>query len=302
MDPEIDTEQAGTDTTTEGEELEAGEGDGAEGGEAGATGAGEGEQGSEEGGDVVISLAGEEVQPEEDENAAPTWVRDLRKSNREKDRALRERDAEIARLKGAPAAPAAIVVGEEPTFEGCEYDPDKFKVAFTAWSKRKNEADAQERTRNQVREQEQAQWTTRLKAVDTATAKLGVKDAEDATNAFEGTFSVVQRGIILGALEDPKNSAAMRYALGMNPKRAKELAAIADPIKFAVAIGKLEDKLTIAPRKTAPLPETRLRGSAPMSGAIDSTLERLQKEAEKTSDRSKVAAHIRAKNKAAQAA
>jgi hypothetical protein len=297
MDPELDPALTDETNPPEGDKPTDGEVvvDGAP--------AGEGEGGAGEEGDTehVITLAGEEVAAEEDENAAPQWVRDLRKSNREKDRALRDRDAEIARLKGTPAQPAAVVVGPEPTFEGCEYDPDKFKAATVAWMKTKTEAEAQETARTKAREQEQAQWTTRLKAVDTASSKLGVANAEDAVGAFESTFSPVQRGIILGALEDPKMSAAMRYALGMNPKKAKELASIADPIKFAVAIGKLEDKLSIAPRKTAPLPERVTRGSAPMTGAVDTTLAKLQAEADRTGDRSKVAAHLRAKKQAARA-
>lgn len=297
MDPELDAAQTDDTITPEGDQPTEGEVvvDGAPAGEGEGEGDGEGET------EHVITLAGEEVAPEEDENAAPQWVRDLRKSNREKDRALRDRDAEIARLKGTPAQPQAIVVGPEPTFEGCEYDPDKFKAATVEWLKRKTEAEAQETARTRAREQEQAQWTSRLKAVDTASSKLGVQNAEDAVSAFESTFSPVQRGIILGALEDPKTSAAMRYALGMNPKKAKELAAIADPIKFAVAIGKLEDKLSIAPRKTAPLPERLARGSAPMTGTTDTTLAKLQAEADRTGDRSKVAAHLRAKKQAARA-
>lgn len=287
MDPE-DTLvlEAEEEARAEGEELLEGEaaGAGAAGGDEGE-GSGEGE--GDDGGSIV-TIEGEAPPAEEDDNAAPTWVRDLRKSNREKDRALRERDAEIARLKGSPAQQAAVVVGEEPTFEGCDYDPDKFKAATLAWSKRKDEVENQERTRTQVQEQQQAQWTTRLKAVDTAASKLGVKNHDEAMSAFEDQFSPVQRGIILGGLEDAKTSAAMRYALGMNPKKAKELAAIADPVKFAIAIGKLEDKLTIAPRKTAPVPERTLRSTGPTSGAVDSQLERLRADADKTGDYTKV--------------
>ena len=79
------------------------------------------------------------------------------------------------------------------------------------------------------------------------------------------------------------------YALGKNPKKAKELASITDPGKFAFAVAKMEAQLKVNPAKRPPAPERAITGSsAPISGTVGSTLERLRAEAEKTGDMTKV--------------
>jgi hypothetical protein len=85
--------------------------------------------------------------------------------------------------------------------------------------------------------------------------------------------------------------------MGKSPAKAKELAAITDPVKFTFAIAKLEAQLKVTPRKAPPAPEKQIRsiGGVPMSGAVDSTLERLRDEAAKTGDMTKVIAYKRQK-------
>jgi hypothetical protein len=78
------------------------------------------------------------------------------------------------------------------------------------------------------------------------------------------------------------------YVLGKDPTKAKEFAAIKDPVKFAIAIGKLETKLKVTNRKAPPPPPTTIRGNASISGTVDSHLERLRAEAERTGDYTKV--------------
>lgn len=262
------------------------------------------EDGDDEGsGDEIVVSLGDDPEPgEEEEKRAPEWVRELRKSNREKDRKLREQEAEIARLKGT-TQPAAVVVGEKPTLEGCDYDAEKFERELEAWHTRKREADEQKRTRDQQAEQLQAQWQARTDAVSKAATALKLPDYEDAVLAFEDLFpEMVHRGIIMGGPEDPKASALLRYALGKNPKKAKELAAIKDAVKFAFAVAKLETQLKVTPRKSAPPPDRRVGSSVAGAAAVDSQLARLQAEADKTGDRSKVAKYLREKQKAKQAA
>ena len=87
----------------------------------------------------------------------------------------------------------------------------------------------------------------------------------------------------------------MIYALGKNPTKAKELSAINDPVKFAFAVAKLETQLKVTNRKAAPPPESTVRGTGRVSGAVDSTLERLRADAEKTGDYSKVMQYKRQK-------
>lgn len=294
MDPEIDP-NADTDDQNQDELDTSGEGDGGD--------QVEGEGADTEGADTdddetVITLGGDAAVEEVEEAEAaqaPAWVRDVRKTNKELVRKMREQEAEISRLKGggsAGTAPAQIVVGDEPTFEGeGEYDPEKYKAALLAWNKRKSDADAQERTRTEARSTEEKAWRTRVDAVEGAAAKLKVRDPEGALLAFEGSFSVLQRGIIMGAPEDAATSAALRYALGMNPARAKALAAIADPIKFAMKLNDEIREMKVNTRKPAPVPERRISGNVAGAAAVDNTLNRLREEAAKTGNHSKVIAY-----------
>ena len=76
-------------------------------------------------------------------------------------------------------------------------------------------------------------------------------------------------------------------------KRAAELAAITDPLKFGREIWKVESEVKVQTRKPTTQPERVVRGSAPL-GASDATLERLRSEAERTGDYSKVFAYRKA--------
>lgn len=284
-------EQAELDLANEGEGGEAGDG---EGGESVADGADPATDDAE----VIVSL-GEEQQEEEDPARAPDWVRDLRKANREKDSRIRDLERQLAT---ASPAPAAVVVGEKPTLEGCDYEPEKFATQLDAWHARKAQADEQQKKREETQNRERAQWTSRLDAVTKASEGLKVRDHEDATAAFEGAFSMVQQGIVLGGPEDAKTSAMLRYALGKNPAKARELASIQDPVKFAVALGKLEMQLKVTPRKTAPAPDTRVSSAVSGAAAVDNQIERLREDARRTGDYSKVAEYRRQQDKKAAAA
>jgi hypothetical protein len=299
---------AAEDDSGEAEESDsAGAGDeedqGGEGGESGeAEGAEAGDEGESESGatdEVVVTIGDEPAAgasgADDDENRAPEWVRDLRKSNREKDRKLREQEQEIARLKGTGSS-TAVVLGEKPTLAGCDYDEPRYEREYADWQARKAQIDEQARTRAAAEEAQQKRWATRVEEVDKAASGLKVKDQDDAIAAFEDSFSLVQRGIIMGGPDDAKTSALLRYALGKNPKKAKELAAISDPVKFVFAVARLESQLKVTPRKTAPAPDTPVRSGVSGAAAIgDKELQRLQDQADKTGDRSKVAAYLRSK-------
>src|SRR6185312_580908 len=116
-----------------------------------------------------------EPQQEEEQARAPEWVRELRKANREKDRRIRELEQEKA-AREAANAPGAIKVGEKPTLEGCEYDPERFESELTAWHERKRQADEQAAAQRKEQESAQAAWQQRVAAYNTAKASLPVDD------------------------------------------------------------------------------------------------------------------------------
>jgi hypothetical protein len=245
----------------------------------------------------------EEDQLAADQPGDSSIIGSLRKRVREAAPALRAKEREIKalreqveRLSGGSQAPADIVLGEEPTLEGCDFDGPKFKVEFQSWLDRKRQIDERRKSKEQADAKQREQWQGRIDAVSKAASSLKVADADTAHEVFETTFSMVQQGIIIGGLDDPKTSALMRYALGRNPAKAKQLAAISDPVKFAIAIGKLEDKMKVQPRKAAPPPE----GPLPTSGAGSSIaanrgLDKLHEQARQTGD---YTAYFAAKNKA----
>lgn len=272
----------------------------ADAGDEAAAGDGEaGDQAAADDGEVTVTLGDEPASAEDDEKRAPEWVRDLRKANREKDRRIRELEAQVSTARPA----SAVVVGERPTLAGCDYDEEKFAADLEAWQGRKFAAEQQQRERAQAEQQQQQHWAKRLDEVTTAAKSLKVADLDDAQAAFEDTFSIVQQGIIIGAPDDAKTSALLRYALGKNPKKAKELAAITDPIKFTRAVTKLEDKLKVAPRKSAPPPDQPVKTAGAGAQIVSqSRLKQLHEQAQKTGNYTEYHAAKRALGASRQAA
>jgi hypothetical protein len=242
--------------------------------------------------EVVITIGEEQPTPEEEEVArAPAWVKELRKQNREKDRALRERDAEIARLKGSPAQPEAEAIGPKPTLASCEYDEDEFERKLSAWHDKNRSISEAKAAKDAEAKKAQEAWQAKLAEFNKAKTAIKVKDFEEAEANLTDAFSSVQQGILIDGAD---NAAVLTYALGKNPKKLKELASITNPVKFAFAVAKLETQLKVTPRKTAPVPDRVVRGNASVvPGSVDPMLKKLQEQADRTGDRSAVAKYIR---------
>ncbi len=244
--------------------------------------------------EVVVSLGEEpEQQAEEDPHKAPEWLRNLRKSNREKDRRIRELEAKLQ----APAqVQQAVVVGEKPTLAGCDYDAEVFEQQLSEWSDRKRQADEAQRKQQEQAQQAEQRWQATRQSYDAEKAEFRAKYPafDEAEEAVKDALSIPQQGLILHAI---KNRAALVAALGASPKKLKELAGIADPILFTASIAVLEKELKVTPRKTAPLPEKQVRASA--SGALvpSARLDELRAKAEKTGDYSAYLAAKRAMKK-----
>lgn len=247
---------------------------------------GDGDDDEEE---VVISI-GEESPPQEEEQRAPEWVRELRKANREKERKIRELEA---KLNATATETKPVALGPKPTLESCDYDSDEYENKLAAWYEQKRQADAAEAEAAAQRDAEAKAWQNKLDSYAKARASLKVRDYEDAEAFALETFNVTQQGIVLQGSDNP---ALIIYALGKSQKRAKELASITDPVKFAFAVAKLETQLKVTNRKAAAAPERTIStGGGRISGSVDSTLDRLREEALKTGDMSKVMAYKRSK-------
>jgi hypothetical protein len=246
--------------------------------------------------DVIVTIGDEPAPepPEEDANLLP-WVRTVRKDNFKLQREIAELRAQLATKEAAP--PPATDPGKKPTLEDHDYDTEAYEREITAWYERKRNADAEITRQLQAEQEQQKAWQAKLEGYGKAKAELRVPDYEEAEAVAQATFTVPQQSIIVAGAENP---ALLIYAMGRNEAKAKELAAITDPVKFTFAIAKLEAQLKVTPRKAPPAPEKQIRstGGVPMSGAVDSTLERLRDEAARTGNATKVHAYRMAKRNA----
>lgn len=231
---------------------------------------------------------------EEEDEAAPAWVKEVRQTNRELNRKLREQELELKALKAPKPQqePELPQVGPKPTLESSDYDEEAFETALTKWhdDKRKVESHKADIERKQQEREKENQQV--LESYQASAAKLKVADFKDAEQLVSITLSDVQKALIL---EGAANPATLVYALGKSPDKLKELAAITNPLKFSVAFAKLEEKVKVTRTPSKPNPES----SSPRSGSnsrlagVDKEMERLEAEADKTGDRSKVIAYKR---------
>ena len=234
--------------------------------------------------EVVVSI-GEEAPPPEEHTPAPEWVKELRKTNRELQRQNRELQG---KLQAAPPETKPVVIGNKPKLEDHDYDADKYEEALTNWFDRKRQADDVNAKQEAEVMNQQKEWRAKLDGYGKAKAELRVKDFDDAEEVAQQVFSITQQGVLLQGADNP---ALVVYALGKNPAKAKELAEIKDPVKFAFAVAKLEKDLKVTNRRQAPAPERIVTGTGRSSGAVDSTLERLRADAERTGNMTKVIAY-----------
>lgn len=239
--------------------------------------------------ELKITLGGQTLtEPEPEAERAPEWVRDLRRSHRELQRKVREYEA---REQTAPAQAAIPTLSAKPKLEDHDYDTDRYETALESWYKQKDAVESARRQQQQQAEEQQRTWQSKLDGYAKAKTELKVRDYEDAEATVQETLNVVQQGVVLQGAENP---ALVVYALGKNPKKAKELASISDPVKFAFAIAKLESQLKVTATRKPPPPERSApAGNAPISGTTDSVLERLRVDAERTGDMTKVIAYRR---------
>lgn len=223
-----------------------------------------------------------ETEPEAaTEQAAPEWVKELRKTHRETQKRNRELEEELKTFK-QKTLPA---LGKKPSLEDYDYDAEQYETALFAWTDKKREHDAAAQKAVEERERQNKDWQDRLAEYQNKKVELKLSDYEDAEETAKGIFDVTQQGIVLQGASNP---ALVVYALGKNPTKAKELAAIKDPIKFAFEVAKLEGQLKMTPKKKAPAPEKMVEGGSAPSSSSNQTLERLRADAEKTGDYSKV--------------
>lgn len=225
---------------------------------------------------------------EETTETAPAWVKELRRRNRELEREARQSKAEIARL----TAPAKPKLGPKPTHESCDYDADRLERELEAWVRQKAAIDAADAEEKAQQARQADEWNQTVQRYRDGSKALRVPDYQDAEDAVTASFDPIQINLLLGAAEKPE---ILVYALGKDEKRLADLAKIKDPVKFTAAVARMETTIVAKP-KTPPAPARTIKGTAPATGASNTT-DRLIKNADKTGDVSDLVDELRRKKK-----
>ncbi|KXO82661.1 hypothetical protein AYL20_01305 [Acinetobacter venetianus] len=248
--------------------------------------------------EFFVGLEGEEANQEEDPHKgepAPEWlkreraeIREIRKQERARERRIKELESELS----AHRKPQEIELGAKPKLEDFGFDEDNpdYIEAMEIWVDRKIQIKEQEQAKKAEQEKVVQQWQDDLNRYETkkTAIKAKVHDYDEAEEIARDTLDQTQFGILISGADNPDS---LLYYLGKYPDKAKELAAIKDPIKFASKIFKLDAQVKVQPRTPKTSPEKKVEGSGSLAGTTDAKLQRLREEAQRTGDHSKVIAY-----------
>lgn len=232
--------------------------------------------------DDVLDFSFDDDGEDKDEFAgkpAPEWVKNTRNENRELKRQLRE-------LQKQQGQPEQQTLREKPTLDAHEYDSDAYEQDYAAWLSEKSQHDAAV----QAEQQKYQQYRDRYKS-DVDAIKIKAPDYDEVESSVVDVLSEQQQGLLQMAADNP---AKMVYALGKNSPAQLERLSKLDEVQFVKQIALMEQQMsskTKSRNPNKPKPKTHeLEGAA---GGADTQLAKLESEADKTGDRSKVAAYKR---------
>lgn len=247
----------------------------------------ESENDPEEEEDRVVTTFGDEPEEVPEHEEAPAWVKKVRKKNRQLESELKKLKRELQERSTEGSRPK-VELGEKPTLKSAKYDDKLYEKQLTEYYDRKRAVEAQEAAAKKQIEAQTKSWEERNQRYAAKKVEHGFKDFEEAEELVTNSLDLAQQSIIVQGAED---SALLVYALGNNPKKLEELAAVKNPVDFAVRLGKLESQLRVTSKK-APAPEKRVTGkTGGLGGNADATLARLREKAAKTGDYSEVIAY-----------
>jgi hypothetical protein len=248
------------------------------------TGTPEGGETGEPTGEALETPAGEELQQPRESKT----FQEIRKmaNGALKDKRRLERELEELRAKLPKPEPT---LGPKPTLDQYDYDESRFSEAYDNWMEQKAAMDRADQQKLDAQRREQEELENFKKTYQKRAESLGVSDFKEAESEVGEMLNATQKGLMMRGADDP---AALVYALSKSPAKLIELSHITDPVKFTVAVAKLE--MNLSARKTSrPAPEPRVSSERSATGhsASGSQLEKLRAEAERTGDYSKVVAY-----------
>lgn len=223
--------------------------------------------------ETVISFDGDDAD-DADKPGDSSVIRRLRQELRESKR----RAAELERTNTKPK----VEVGPKPTLAECGFDEEAYDAALEAWRDKKAAAEAEDAKAEEEVRRANESWERDLSAYNVRKASIGIPDFSEAEEAVKTALNPMQQAVIVKAASDP---AALVAALGKSEAKLAELAKFEDPIKMAAAVARMEGAVKVIKRKKAPAVDRPASGSASMPGGADKKLEKLEKEADRTGDR-----------------
>lgn len=251
------------------------------------------EEDEDDGEPLTLNLGDDEDEEIEDTEANST-IRQMRAKLRAEERERKRLQAELDAKKANPEAKAdgETELGPKPTLEDFDYDDEEYEASLLKWHDTKKKVEAAQKEQEEKRKAQTEEWSKRVKSHEDRRAEMiEHPEYEDAEAVVIGGLSENQQYMAVRALKDaPK----MFLALGKHPARLKKLAGITDEVDFIAAIVREEAAMKITGKRAERLkPETRLQGGAAPAGGSDATLKRLEAEADRTGDRTKVQAFKR---------
>lgn len=230
---------------------------------------------------LVVTIGDDD--PDDDDTAKP-WVKELRAKHRESKKEIRELKE---KLKIVDQKKENETLGEKPTMDDFDHDEELFSTALLTWNDNKTKHDA---TKEEAKQKEQKQtddWNTKLEDHGAKKKKLAVDDMDEVEDDVFSVLSQTQKGLIIHTADD---SALLTYGIGKNRKVLEKLAAISDPTLFVKELTKIEMTMKTSKRKLPPPPERKITGTGSFSGQ-DKKLDKLEKQADKTGDRTRIIAY-----------
>ena len=228
--------------------------------------------------DVVLFGADEPVQGEEE----PEGVRNLREHARKLERELKE----------YRSAQQQDEVGEKPTLESCDYDEDAFAEQLTAYHERQRAVTERQRQQQAIAEKQQQKWGEQQSQFEQAFTGLKFAGKDAARAKVEAALLAEAVPMLVKAAKG--NAAGLMVALGSSPDKLNNLKQLIDDGDWAEFIAEaavMAKEVRVERRKPTTTPEQVHGGRSGGGSSGDAKLERLEAEARKSGDRSKVVAY-----------
>lgn len=207
---------------------------------------------------------------------APDWVKQLRKENRELKRQVREREAQQQNK--------ALELREKPTLEAYDYDSEAYEEDLQDWFVEKQKYDQQIKAEEERLQNYENRY---IQSVDKLRAKA--PDYDDVEGVVADVLPPQRQAMIKVLVGDP---ARLAYTLGKSPKTLDELSKM-DDIQFIKQVTLMEQKMAKPKSRNPAKPKPKSHELTGGAGGGDTQLAKLEAQAAKTGDRSKVIAYKR---------